>query len=255
MLRYGNESKIFILDTDNTYMPMEEGLKYGDLMAEARKSGQLVLFDLIDMTTAYEAAKQVLRDSGQGDLIVLDMADWAWDAVQDEYIERTFGKDPWDYYFEMRREVKEVRAKTGGKKGHKAEFGGQEGTDWQFINKVYRQFEMKLTAQSAAHVCVVTGETKLDENRGASADDLKKYKVAGGMKPKGQKGLGHRTDTILRMTRRANGQRQLTMVGDRGREDTVWEERDSRILNIDDMPRGGFARRYLRDIAGWRIER
>ena len=71
------------------------------------------------------------------------------------------------------------------------------------------------------------------------------------MAPVGQKGIGHRFDTILRMTKRANGQRQLTMAGDRGREDSHWKELGKSTINIDEPPKA-FTRRYLIDVAGWK---
>ena len=97
----------------------------------------------------------------------------------------------------------------------------------------------------------VTEEKKLDADRGATTDQIKQYQNVNGMAPAGQKGIGHRFDTILRMTMRANGDREITMAGDRGRQRTVWAERGSNLIKIGAEKKKGFAYRYLVDIAGW----
>jgi len=254
LLKRGFDGTVFIMDTDKTYNKMADNLPGRDLVEKARKKDQVRLYQPFEMREALGYSKEIQADAKRHDLIVIDMLDWGWDEAQYLYIREVHGEDPDEYFLKMRRAVKEARERSDGKKGHKAEFGGQEGTDWTFITKVYKMWELPLTMRTHADVIGVTSEKQLDENRGATPEDLKKYRVASGRAPAGQKGIGHRFDSVMRMTKRSNGQRQLTMIGDRGREG-IWAEKvGGRTLNIDDMPRA-FAKRYLKDVAGWTVTR
>ena len=107
--------------------------------------------------------------------------------------------------------------------------------------------------KTRAHTIGVTSERKLDVNRGATPDQLKRYKITNGMWPVGQKGIGYRFDTIMHMKKRQDGSRQLVMVGDRARED-IWQERVGKsTLNVGEMPRKAFVKAYLRDLGDWEI--
>lgn len=239
----GNEKPHFyVVDTDFGVPKMlDEG--FGHL----EDAGMLTVYSTLDFDELMKATKEIHRKAKKGDWIVLDMLSYGWTEAQRFYTQGVFGDDPENYFLQMRKEV----VAKGGK--DKRSYGGYEGTDWNFISKLYREWEFPLTMKSPANVFAVTEERKLDANRGDSPDKVKAYKNVGGMAPVGQKGIGHRFDTILRMSKRANGQRQLTMAGDRGREDSVWKELGSNTINIDEPPEA-FAKRYLVDVAGWSLE-
>ncbi len=231
--------KFYVIDTDfGVGKMLDEGYQH------LEDCGMLNVYNPLDFTELMKASREIHKKAKQGDWIVIDMLNYPWAEAQEFYTQGVFGDDMENYFLQMRKEVV-------AKGGHDPRsYGGYEGTDWGFITKIYKQFEFPLTMKSKANVFAVTEERKLDTGRGDTAEKVKQHKAANSMAPVGQKGIGHRFDTVARMTRRANGQRQLTIVGDRGREETVWAKRDTTILNIDEPPKV-FARRYLVDVAGW----
>jgi len=229
----------YVVDTDfGVDKMLDEG--FGHL----EDDGMLTTYTPMDFVELMEASKDISKRAKRGDWIVIDMLNYPWSEASAFYTKGVFGDDPENYFLQMRKEV----VAKGGK--DKRAYGGYEGTDWNFITKIYKEFEFPLTMKSKANVFAVSEERKLDADRGDTADKVKQYKNVGGMAPVGQKGIGHRFDTVLRMTKRANGQRQITMAGDRGRESTVWTERGSNLIDIDEPP-NAFAQRYLVEIAGW----
>ncbi len=243
--KHGFDGKFYLIDTDHTWNKMADMW-----FPKAEKSGLVEVAQPFDLREALVVSKEVSRAAKKGDVIIIDMLDWAWDEAQYLYINEVMGEEPEDYFLAMRAEVK--KAEDAGK-GHAAQFGGHEGMDWTFITKVYKRFELPLTMKTRAHTIGITSERKLDVNRGATTDQIKRYKIANGMAPVGQKGIGYRFDTILRMLKRANGDRQMVMVGDRARED-LWEEVvGSRTIDIGDFPNRAFVRQYLRRIGGWEV--
>ena len=229
----------YVIDTDfGTDKMLDEGFQH------IEDAGMLTVFNPRTFEDLQRAGKKIERRAKRGDWIVIDMMHYAWSAAQDYYSIHVYGQDPVDYMIEMRKQV--VANKHDGRS-----FGGHDGTNWNFISKIYKAWEFPLTTFTVANVFGVTSETKLDPNRGAPTSEIKRYKHVGSMKPEGQKGIGHRMDTVLRMTQRANGQRQLTMAGERGiKRGKVWDDRGSLVLNVNDAPHG-FTEAYLIDVAGW----
>jgi len=232
---------MYAIDTDYGWPKMaDEG--YGHL----EDDGMLVTYHPVDFPELMAASKEISKRAGPGDWVVIDMLSYAWVEAQSYYINNVYGDEPEDYWTTMRAEVVE-------KGGHDPRsYGGHEGTDWGYITKIYKQFELPLTMKTQAHVLAITEERKLDENRGDEGAKIKQFKPANKMAPVGQKGIGHRFDTIFRMTQRASGGRMLTMVKDRGREGTnkAWDRDDGRSLTIHEPPKA-FATSYLVRVAGW----
>ena len=237
----GYDGKFWLIDVDNTWDAMRP--EYGEI----EESGMLTVYEPYDLEASIKISREIASKAKHQDWIFIDMIDWFWEAAQEWYITRVHGEDPEDYFLDMRRAVKEAQADD---RGHKAQFGGQEGTDWPFITKIYKQFETPLTMKCPANILSVTSERKLDANRGATREQIAQHKHVSAAAPVGQKGIGHRHNTVMRMTRRQSGLRQLTMVGDRLREH-VWAEKiGSRTIDVNEPPRA-FVRAYLRKVAGW----
>ena len=233
----GSDSHFYVIDTDfGVGKLLDEGYDHLESM--------MTIYEPHDFQDLLTASKEIFKKAIKGDWIIIDMLSYPWTMAQEYYIQGVFGDEPEDYFLQMR---KEVVAKDGK---DKRAYGGHEGTDWTFITKIYHRFESPLSMKSKANIFAVTEEKKLDAERGATTDQIKQYKDVGGMAPAGQKGIGHRFDTILRLTMRANGQRELTMAGDRGRQRTIWDERGSKVVKLG-TGKERFARAYLVDIAGW----
>ena len=236
--------RFYVIDTDFSAEKMfEEG--YQHLI----DVGMVTIYTPHKFEQLQKDGKEIFNSAKKGDWIVIDMLTYPWAMAQDFYTRGVYGKEPENYFLQMRKEV----VAKGGK--DKRAYGGHEGTDWGFITKIYKQWEMDLTMYSPANVFAVCEERKLDVNRGASADQVKRFKAVGGMEPVGQKGIGHRLDTVLRMTQRANGQRQVTLAGERGKQrGQVWVDRGSVVLDIGgagEKHGRGFTEQYLVEIAGW----
>jgi len=231
----------YVIDTDfGVDKMLDEG--YGHL------ADMMTVYTPLDFRELLTASKTISTKAGRGDWIVIDMLSYPWTMAQEYYIQGVFGDEPEDYFLQMRQEVVAKEGKD------KRAYGGHEGTDWNFITKIYRQFEFPLSMRSQANIFAVSEEKKLDAERGASPEMVKMFKNVGLMAPAGQKGIGHRFDTVLRMTMRANGQREITMVGDRGKNrGAVWEERGSNTIQIGEGKKG-FAGAYLVKVAGWKAK-
>jgi hypothetical protein len=235
----GNEKvHFYVIDTDfGVDKMLDEG--YGHL------SDMLTVYTPLNFDELLKASKEIAKKVGRGDWIIIDMLSYPWTMAQEHYIHGVFGDEPEDYFMAMRQEVV---AKSGK---DKRAYGGHEGTDWNFITKIYHQFEFPLSMRSQANIFAVSEEKKLDADRGASPEMVKMFKNVGLMAPAGQKGIGHRFDTVLRMTMRANGQREITMVGDRGKNrGKTWADRGSNTIQIGEGKKG-FAGAYLVKVAGW----
>jgi hypothetical protein len=90
---------------------------------------------------------------------------------------------------------------------------------------------------SPAHVLLTAEQDSIGDR-----DDKKLQQLYGtyGVKPKGQKALGHTTHTVLWLKKNRTGEYALTTVKDRGRDDQ------------EDMVIADFGKDYLMKVAGWR---
>jgi hypothetical protein len=95
----------------------------------------------------------------------------------------------------------------------------------------------------------------LDERRGASKDQVKRYTRTGSHRPYVEKSAEHRFRTVIRVINPGSS-RELLLGKDRYREER-WEEEATRgSLSLGDMhDDGGFVRAYLMGIAGWQFEK
>lgn len=83
------------------------------------------------------------------------------------------------------------------------------------------------------------------EQAAIDKNDDKEVKAAFGaygVKPKGQKRLGHVPMTVLWLTKSRVGAWAMTTIKDRGRTE------------VEDEPLTNFAKDYLMEVAGWKAE-
>ena len=236
--RLGNH--FFLVDTDRAYSKMME-----EMHVDYEAEGYVTLYEPDDFSELMDASREIRGNAGKGDWVILDMLNYPWEEAQYYYTEKVFGEEPDNYFLAMRQQV----VASGGKDARS--FGGFEGNDWNFITKVYKQFETPLTMRGDWNVFGVTEQRKMDA-RDDDPEKAKQYKGVQGHIPVGQKGIGHRFDTVFHMRQRVSGDRELHMVGDRGREKEggAWAELGTNVITVGEYPKG-FTRRYLVDIAGW----
>lgn len=139
--------------------------------------------------------KEPIKDN---DWVVVDMADEAWSTVQSYFVGEVFQEDIGDYFLEVR---KQLQGRGGKSKVHKGEAtslmpeGLSGWIDWVVINKLYNDWIEPIIYQIPCHVYTTAKVDKLD--RGSK--DVEMMMLFGdlGIKPSGQKRLGHQMHTVF----------------------------------------------------------
>lgn len=166
------------------------------------------IYPVVDWVEYREAQKKIIDKAVEDDWIVLDMADKAWSAVQRYYTSEIFDKEMGEYFLEARKKIK---------KDAKSLFAGRDAalkgwTDWVVVTKLYEDFILPLVYRSPANLYMATA------GQAVSEDDSKEVQeIYGpyGLKPSGQKALGHQPDTVLLLARAKDGY-YMTTIKDRG---------------------------------------
>lgn len=167
---------------------------------------------------------------GPNDWLAVDSMTPTWDAVQGWYTEKIYGKDIDEWFLAVRK----LREQNQSDKKNAAML---PGVDWQVINKVY--FKLYSTIlQCPGNVWLTAELQKVDDEH--DGKEIKGLYGAYGVRPKGQKRLGHIVQTVLLMSKSRVGQYSLTTIKDRGRRE------------LEDQPITDFAKDYLMKVAGWR---
>jgi len=166
------------------------------------------LFPVVDWPEYREAQQQISAKAGDEDWIVLDMADKAWSAVQRYYTGEIFGKEMGEYFLEARKKIK---------RDAKSLFAGRDAalkgwTDWVVVTKLYEDFIFPLVYRSPAHLYMATMGQPVSEDDSKEVQEL--YGPYG-LRPTGQKALGHQPDTVLLLGRARDGY-FMTTIKDRG---------------------------------------
>lgn len=139
------------------------------------------------------ALQKILKSVKPGDWIILDMADKPWDAVQRYFTDEIFGVDKGSYFLQARK-VLQNKADAGKKASSLSEEAFKGWTDWVVINALYGDFINKLLSSPIAHIYMTTKVQPLSNREDpASRITYGDY----GIKPTGQKDLGHQVHTIL----------------------------------------------------------
>lgn len=171
-------------------------------------------------------------EMGPHDWLVIDNVTKAWSEVQNYFSREVFGEGAADHFLEHRKLIEEAKAK--GSKEWANPFDGQ--TDWQTINKLYDVF-VGLYLYAPGHVYLAANAKEL-HYRERQSQDMQMYQ-AYGVKPDGQKHLGHACDTVLYLNKPGPGDYRISTVKDREREEMVA------------TPVSDFALTYLLGTGGW----
>lgn len=180
--------------------------------------------------------KRIGREMARDDWLVLDSTTATWDAVQGWFVEQIHGESIEEYFMEVRAK----KAKNKESKGKDAKsLGALEGwMDWPVINKQYSRLYTALL-NVTGHLYLTAELTALGSE---SDEDRETKSLFGpyGVKPKGQKRLGHIPHTVLLLSKSRSGEYRMTTVKDRGR------------MDVENAPLNDFAKDYLGIIGGWR---
>lgn len=157
----------------------------------------------------YRKAQRLFCDKAkEGDWIVVDMVDKAWTAVQRNFISEVFDQEMGEYFMQARQKMK---------KDAKSLFGGKDSalkgwTDWITINRQYDDFIFPLVYRSPANLYLAAAPSTISED---DDKDIRDLYGPYGVKPAGQKALGHQPDTVLLFAYTKGGW-VITTMKDRG---------------------------------------
>ena len=176
------------------------------------------------------------------DWVIVDMADEAWTTVQSYFVEQVFGEDIGDYFLSVRKQLQERggKSKVSGKEATSLMPEGLSGwIDWVVINKLYNDWIKPIIYQVPCNVYATTKVDKLDRN----SKDVEMTMLFGdlGIKPSGQKRLGHQMHSVFLLIPGAD-KWFITTAKDRGGRDYFKK-----------TPLVSFYKQYLVAKAGWSI--
>ena len=193
------QSKFYVIDSE---------VGAGRSLQEFPDLDNVQIHTVVDWTEYRKAEKEVVEKAGENDWVVVDMVDKAWAAVQRYYIGEIFDQEMGNYFLEARKKLK---------KDAKSLFAGRDAalkgwTDWPTINRLYEDFIFPIIYRSQAHLYLVTAAQAVSED-----DDKEVREIYGpyGVKPAGQKALGHQPDTVLLFAHGRDGY-YMTTIKDRG---------------------------------------
>lgn len=237
----GADTQFFVVDTDMaTETVLDPGGPFDHL------SDRIHIWNVYEWEEYREAGKAVRKEAGPEDWIVVDMLSNAWEILPSWWIANVFQEDTTDYWSTMRRVA------LGNEEGDKG-FGGMKGgVDWQFITKVYLDFEKPISMGARSHVFATAAESQVSELWDKSGEERATFGQVGGYKPAGQKRTRHRFHSTMRL-KRIQGESEALLVRDRGKEH-IWAEKAGRGVALP-IKEGdtGFAMSYLKGIRGWKL--
>lgn len=177
--------------------------------------------------------KELKRESEKNDWLVVDSMTPTWDWVQEAYISRIFDEEMDEFFVNMRIAQQNSKDAPDGLDGWK---------DWGVINKMYSPLYRELLTTNC-HVYLTAEADKLSEpikGKGGESKEGKQLFGVLGLKPKGQKRLGHIAQTVILFSKSRQGEWVMNSAKDRGRSE------------MEDTPVGDFSKDYLVGVAGWK---
>lgn len=220
--RTGAAGKVRVLDTDfawDAYRPVDGSL-----------DNRVVVQDAWDWGDFKPAMDRLTRasDVTKDDWLVVDLVDKVWSKAQQGFFEYLTDK-PFDEF--MGEAVK-----------NNVNVGGEWGSNWGVINKMYSGF-MDGVMRWRGHVicCAPATEVRLPDRSGKGGDSQVIRDIFGrlGVKPQGQKDLPHLFHTILLM--QGDGEKwRMTAAKDRERTMVKGEIVQDFVVS------------YLMKVAGWK---
>ena len=223
------EGNFYVVDTDLAVPEFLTGERYGHL--EDRIEWQ----SPEDMAEAIEFLEWAVdKATPLEDWIVVDRIDWAWEAAQEEFTDRIFGKDIDEHFMAFRKSWEQQKDKSGGAGNPFEGF-----TDWPTIKKRHARF-MKLlmkATKKGVHWVVTAGEKEVDSKLDSQQIQREFGKI--GFRPAGEKTNSHIPRTVIRMQGNRPETWRVTTAKDRERE------------QLEGQGVGDFAIDYLLSVAGW----
>lgn len=212
----GSDAQFYVIDTDAAVAHMIES-------HPARE--RIHVHHAFEWTEYEEGIERYLPALRPQDWLVVDFVGTAWEAVQDWYVAQIYKTSIDDFFVEARQSAKSGNPLDGWK-------------DWSVINRVYKSWINRVIFRNPAQVFLTAQAEGVRDT-----DDRSVKQIYGkvGMRPRGQKALGHQVHSILLFSALRPSEVTLTTVKDRERR-VVESER----LN-------DFTVEYLMGVAGWEM--
>lgn len=199
-------AEFYVIDTDEA-IPFMLETQFPHLMPE--NGGNVHVKPAFDWPNYKEALEWSLGSAVDKDWLVGDMVDNAWSAVQRHFVGEVFDESMGDYFLEVRKKIQES-GKTS-KSIMRDVFKGW--VDWPVINRLYDDWMLPLVYQAKCHVYLTT------KAQPVTAEDDPSVKLAFGelgIRPSGQKNLGHQCHTVLLFVYKGEENWEVTTAKDRG---------------------------------------
>lgn len=199
-------AKFYVMDTDDAIPYMLE-TQFQKLMPENK--GNVYVKPAFDWPSYSEALEWALTSAKERDWMVCDMVDNAWSSVQRHFVGEVFDKDMGQYFLDIRKKVEE--AGKGTKSLMRDAFRGW--VDWPVMNKLYDDWMLPIIYRAKCHVFLATKAQPVTPE-----DDMSVKLAFGelGVRPSGQKNLGHQCHTCFLLTYDGRGSWFITTAKDRG---------------------------------------
>lgn len=192
------------------------------------------IFDELETWQDYKHAAIKVRAEGQvgrGDVCVVEMMNRVWEAAQAGHAEMVFGQEMDELMVAWRKKGIEGSDKGG------SPFSSAYGADWQVINALYNKFMFEITRFPGNLYMTSALDSISSEEK--DAETIRRYSKWG-VKPAGQKRLGHIPADLLLFQETASGWQMSQMRGT-GRQEFKNEKFEDFVIS------------YLVGKAGWSL--
>ena len=258
----GSGQTLWVLDTDNSVTTLLEeidtfaglGIAFDghnvggsrvqwehDDTFPVEDGGKVCIYHATTWDEACAGLAEIVDQAGPQDWVLIDSVSQLWTWVQEWFVKKTHGEDMAEWLVDWR-----IEQLKDGKAGNQEAQALLADGAWTFINAQWKKHVTELCLNPPCHL-FITAEAKTLRSDGKDQKAVRVMYDAIGAKPEGQWALGHKMKTVLfkDKTRGANPVRRTTTVKDWGRED--------RMLDEDEI--ADFAMGYLKNVAGWRLEK
>jgi hypothetical protein len=215
--------QFYVLDTDKACERMEE---------EFDSYHNVIWEDVWDWPEFIGSIDKFTNKASRDDWLIIDMVDKAWEKVQDYFVEQVHGTGAAKWFLDFKKEGGSAHPLAGG-----------YGINWTIINKQYADFVGKFLRWPGHILCATPADTVQKPTNTSSGDSSEILANYGryGVKPRGQKHLGHLFHTVL-WTHQAGEEWKLTTIKDRGGR-----------KGLGSVKWSDFVGTYLVPVAGWKL--
>lgn len=232
--------RTFVLDTDFATERMLAGdyegeVKIGDV--EWTKYGPVHVLIPREWEDYRAFGKFTKRHTTKQDLIVVDMTDKPWDVVKQDVVERVFKVEIDELYLD-----KKITAHEAGKMS--SPLADAHGNLWDVINKRYKTFQDDVFYMSRGHILGCSPVSAVDRER--DSDETLGFPSKWGVKPTGQKNIGHVWHTVLLLSDTKDGHKMTTL---KERSIKGVPDREFKVAEVYE----DFVLDYLVLVAGWKM--